>query len=71
MDSLVRAIAVSDSRLTKGEARPISKLISRFPELVELERDRNKAAFVVEVCFVGARKKGYPVVLERVPLPQP
>ena len=36
------AIAVSDSRLT-NEARRISKLIARLPELVELERDRNKA----------------------------
>jgi hypothetical protein len=26
-----------------NEARRISKLISRLPELVELERDRNKA----------------------------
>src|SRR5262245_52726800 len=37
------AIAVSDTRLTSDEARGISKLISRLPELVELERDRNKA----------------------------
>jgi hypothetical protein len=37
------AIAVSDSRLTNDEARQVSKLISRLPELVELERDRNKA----------------------------
>jgi hypothetical protein len=37
------AIAVSDSRLTSDEARRISKLISRVPELVELERDCNKA----------------------------
>jgi hypothetical protein len=37
------AIAVPDSRLTNDEARRISKLISRLPELVELERDRNKA----------------------------
>ena len=37
------AIAISDSRLTNDEARRISKLISRLPELVELERDRNKA----------------------------
>src|SRR5262245_40272993 len=37
------AIAVSDTRLTNDEARRISKLISRLPELVELERDRNKA----------------------------
>jgi hypothetical protein len=36
-------IAVSDIRLTNDEARRISKLISRLPELVELERDRNKA----------------------------
>ena len=37
------AIAVSESRLTNDEARRISKLISRPPEFVELERDRNKA----------------------------
>ena len=37
------AIAVSETRLTNDEARRISKLISRLPELVELERDRNKA----------------------------
>ncbi len=37
------AIAVSDTRLTNDEARRISKLISRLPELVEVERDRNKA----------------------------
>jgi hypothetical protein len=37
------AIAVSNTRLTNDEARRISKLISRLPELVELERDRNKA----------------------------
>jgi hypothetical protein len=37
------AIALSDTRLTNDEARRISKLISRLPELVELERDRNKA----------------------------
>jgi hypothetical protein len=37
------AIAVSETRLTNDEARRISKLISRLPELVELERDCNKA----------------------------
>jgi hypothetical protein len=37
------AIAVSDSRLINDEARRISKLITRLPELVELERDGNKA----------------------------
>jgi hypothetical protein len=37
------AITVSNSRLTRDEARRISKLISRLSELVELERDRNKA----------------------------
>jgi hypothetical protein len=37
------AIAVADARLTNDEARGISKLISRLPELVELERDRTKA----------------------------
>ena len=33
----------SDTRLTNDEAGRISKLITRLPELVELERDRNKA----------------------------
>ena len=37
------AIAGSDKRLTNDEARRISQLISRIPELVELERDRNQA----------------------------
>ncbi len=37
------AIAVSETRLTNGEARRISNLISRLPELVEVERDRNRA----------------------------
>ena len=37
------AIAVSDTRLTNDEARRISKLISRLPEPVERETDRNKA----------------------------
>jgi hypothetical protein len=37
------AIAVSDSWLTSDEARRISKLIARLPELVELEFDRNRA----------------------------
>jgi hypothetical protein len=37
------ALAVSDTRLTNNEARRISKLIARLPELVELETDRNKA----------------------------
>jgi hypothetical protein len=38
-----RAIATSDARLTNDEARRICKLIARLPELVEIERDRNKA----------------------------
>jgi hypothetical protein len=37
------AIAISDTRLTNDEARRISKQITRLPELVELERDRNEA----------------------------
>ena len=41
------AIALSDSRLTNDEARRISKLIARLPELVELERDRNKAILLL------------------------
>ena len=37
------AIAFSDKRLTDDEAEKIARLIVRLPELVELERDRNKA----------------------------
>src|SRR5262245_40187915 len=37
------AVAFSDKRLTNNEARRIAKLITRLPELVELEQDRNKA----------------------------
>ena len=37
------AIAASATRLTNDEARRISKLISRLPDLAEVERDRNKA----------------------------
>ena len=37
------AVAFSDKRLTDDEARRVSKLISRLPELVEVERDWNKA----------------------------
>jgi hypothetical protein len=37
------AIGVSNTRLSNDEARRISKLISRLPELVELENDHNKA----------------------------
>ena len=37
------AIAFSDQRLTDDEAEKIARLIVRLPELVELERDRNKA----------------------------
>jgi hypothetical protein len=36
-------IGHSDTRLTSDEARRISKLIARLPELVEVERDRNRA----------------------------
>jgi hypothetical protein len=36
-------VATSPNRLTDDEARRISKLISRLPELVELENDRNRA----------------------------
>ncbi len=38
-----RSIAFSDQRLTDDEAETIARLIVRLPELVELERDRNKA----------------------------
>ena len=37
------AIAFSDQRLTDDEAEKIARLIVRLPELVELERERNKA----------------------------
>ena len=37
------AIAFSDQRLTDDEAEKIARLIVRLPDLVELERDRNKA----------------------------
>jgi hypothetical protein len=37
------AVAISDKRLTNNEAEKIARLIARLPELVELERDRNKA----------------------------
>jgi hypothetical protein len=37
------AVATSPNRLTDDEALRISKLIARLPELVELERDRNRA----------------------------
>ena len=38
------AIAASDSRLTNDEACRISKLITRLPELVELEQQLAQAA---------------------------
>jgi hypothetical protein len=37
------AVALSDKRLTDDEAEKIARLIVRLPELVELERDRNRA----------------------------
>jgi hypothetical protein len=36
------AIAISDKRLTNIEAEAIARLLTRLPELVELERDRNR-----------------------------
>jgi hypothetical protein len=36
--------AVAGGRLSTDEARRIAKLISRLPELVELERDQNRAS---------------------------
>src|SRR5262245_46490346 len=51
------AIAVSDTCLTNDEARRISKLISRLPELVEVEKDRNKAR---------SRRKPQPLRFKRV-----
>jgi len=41
--SMASLTAPLPSRLTNDEGRRISKLISRLPELVELEMDRNKA----------------------------
>jgi hypothetical protein len=37
------AIAKSDKWLTNNEAEKIARLIARLPDLVEIERDRNKA----------------------------
>jgi hypothetical protein len=37
------AIALSDKRLTNDEAEKLARLIVRLPELIELERERNKA----------------------------
>jgi hypothetical protein len=37
------AIVFSDKRLTNHEAEKIARLIARLPELVEIERDRNRA----------------------------
>jgi hypothetical protein len=37
------AIAFSDKRLSDDEAEKLASLIVRLPELVEFERDRNKA----------------------------
>jgi hypothetical protein len=37
------AIAISDKRLTNSEAEKIARLIARLPELIELERDQNRA----------------------------
>jgi hypothetical protein len=49
-------IAVSDTRLTNDEARRISKLIARLPELIEVERDQNKAR---------SRRKSQPLLSSR------
>src|SRR4051794_34212613 len=37
------AVAFSDKRLTDDEAEKLARLIVRLPELLELERERNKA----------------------------
>ena len=37
------AIAISDKRLINDEAEKIARLIARLPELLELEKDWNKA----------------------------
>jgi hypothetical protein len=37
------AVAFSDRRLTDDEAEKLARLIVRLPELMELERERNKA----------------------------
>jgi hypothetical protein len=36
------AISISDKRLTNNEAEKIARLIARLPDLVEIERDRNR-----------------------------
>jgi hypothetical protein len=37
------AVAFSDKRLANDEAEKLARLIVRLPELIELERERNKA----------------------------
>jgi hypothetical protein len=37
------AVAFSDKRLTDDEAEKLARLIVRLPDLIELERNRNKA----------------------------
>jgi hypothetical protein len=37
------AVAFSDKRLTDDEAEKLARLIVSLPELIELERERNKA----------------------------
>jgi hypothetical protein len=37
------AIAISDKRLTNHEAEKIARLVARLPDLVEIERDQNRA----------------------------
>jgi hypothetical protein len=51
------AIAFSDQRLTDDEAEKIARLIIRLPELVELERDRNRAR---------SRRKPWPLRIKPV-----
>ena len=64
------AIAVSDSRLTNDEARRISKLIARLPELVELERIETRLDARLGVRGSGTRRQGgTPIVLHGVLVP--
>jgi hypothetical protein len=42
------AVAISDKRLTDDEAEKIARLIARLPELIELERERNRPRAVAD-----------------------
>jgi hypothetical protein len=57
MASLIAPLPLSERRLTNDEARRISKLIARLPELVEIERDQN---------IIRSRRKPQPLRFKRV-----